>query len=185
MIRSGWHSQCPLNNVPPGPWTHKLWRVFSEDESSYWGKRDKTIVKAKFIDRRVDFLADPDTMSLQGLMGEVIVNELYGKRITIDGYSGPDSGNDFILPDGRAAQVKASGYLNGHFILPPFHTMTADVGIGTTRLAWNLSHGLWVYCVQGWISKEEFDKINEVIDLGRGPVQSVHYSVMHDIMELL
>ena len=114
-----------------------------------------------------------------GFKGEYAFSKLFELSPT-DVTEDADDGIDYVLPDNRTVDVKATGRMEGDLIMDSFDSFRADIAV----LCYTTEKRS---CVDfyGWINKEEFMGLCKEKDYGHGMRKYAESNQLHDIEYLL
>lgn len=114
-----------------------------------------------------------------GFKGEYAFSKLFELSPT-DVTEDADDGIDYVLPDNRTVDVKATGKLEGDLIIDSFDSFRADIAV----LCYTTEKRS---CVDfyGWINKKEFMGLCKEKDYGHGMRKYAESNQLHDIEDLL
>lgn len=119
---------------------------------------------------------DDFTIDYVGCLGEIAVAAVSGGTSRTDGSLMGDQGyGDVTLPNGKMIEVKTTLKPNRNLIVSGKDpsVMKADYIV----LVWLLTEDSVE--IFGWLSREQWLKRHVVLNLGYGPVMSVHYNKMN------
>lgn len=114
-----------------------------------------------------------------GFKGEYAFSKLFELSPT-DVTEHADDGIDYVLPDKRTVDVKATGKLNGDLIIDGFDSFKADIAV----LCFTKEKRS---CIDfyGWIDKKHFASICKEKDYGHGMRKYAEWDELRDMRELL